>query len=93
MSGTQLSHCAFVVVLVSHSRATSCVALSTCQLSLLAVALGMSVPSVRRGVSEARGAEEPLGSGTTVHGTVGPSQVLELLWMSVPTDVKQYDWG
>ena len=49
MSGTQLSHCAFVVVLVSHSRATSCVALSTCQLSLLAVALGMSVPSVRGG--------------------------------------------
>ena len=45
------------------------------------------------GVSKARGAEEPLGSGTTVHGTVGPSQVLELLWMSVPTDVKQYDWG
>ena len=50
MSGTQLSHCAFVVVLVSHSRATSCVALSTCQLSLLAVALGMSVPSVRGGI-------------------------------------------
>ena len=45
------------------------------------------------GVSKARGAEEPLGSGTTVHGTVGPSQVLELLWMSVPTDVKQYECG
>ena len=92
MSGTQLSHCAFVVVLVSRSRASLGVALSTCQLSLLAVALWMSVPTVG-GVSKARGAEEPLGSGTTVHGTVGPSQVLELLWMSVPTDVKQYDWG
>ena len=45
------------------------------------------------GVSKARGAEEPLGSGTTVHGTVGPSQVFELLWVSVPTDVKQYAWG
>ena len=45
MSGTQLSHCAFVVVLVSRSRATLCVALSTCQQSLLAVTLGMSVPS------------------------------------------------
>ena len=78
MSGTQLSHRTFVVVLVSRSRASLGVALSTCQLSLLAVALGMSVPSVRRGVSEARGAEEPLGSGTTVHGTVGPSQVVEL---------------
>mgnify|MGYP001448756107 CR=1 FL=1 len=91
-SGTQLSHCAFVVVLVSRSRASLGVALSTCQLSLLAVALWMSVPTVG-GVSKARGAEEPLGSGTTVHGTVGPSQVFELLGMSVPSDVKQYAWG
>ena len=76
MSGTQLSHRTFVVVLVSRSRASLGVALSTCQLSLLAVALGMRVPSVG-GVSKARGAEEPLGSGTTVHGTVGPFQVVE----------------
>ena len=52
----------------------------------------MSVPTMG-GVSKARGAEEPLGNGTTVHGTVGPSQVFELLWVSVPTDVKQYAWG
>ena len=45
MSGTQLSHCAFVVVLVSLSRATSCVALSTCQQSLLAVTVGVSTHS------------------------------------------------
>ena len=77
MSGTQPSHRAFVVVLVSRSRASLGVALSTCQLSLLAVALWMSVPTVG-GVSKARGAEEPLGSGTTVHGTVGPSQVLRI---------------
>ena len=88
----QLSHRTFVVVLVSRSRASLGVALSTCQLSLLAVALWMSVPTVG-GVSKARGAEEPLGSGTMARSTVGPSQVLELLWMSVPTDVKQYDWG
>ena len=88
MSGTQPSHSAFVVVLVSRNRASLSVALSTCQLSLLAVALWMSVPTVGGGVSKARGAEEPLGSGTTVHDTVGPSQVLRLLWRSVPTDVK-----
>ena len=46
MSGTQPSHSAFVVVLVSRSRASLGVALSTCQLSLLAVALRMSVPTV-----------------------------------------------
>ena len=46
MSGTQPSHSAFVVVLVSRSRASLGVALSTCQLSLLAVAVWMSVPTV-----------------------------------------------
>ena len=46
MSGTQLSHRAFVVVLVSRSRASLGVALSTCQLSLLAVALWMCLPTV-----------------------------------------------
>ena len=50
MSGTQPSHSAFVIVLVSCSRATLCVALSTCQLSLLAVALWMSVPTVGGGI-------------------------------------------
>ena len=50
MSGTQLSHCAFVVVLVSLSRATSCVALSTCQRTLLAGALGMVCPQCRGGI-------------------------------------------
>ena len=45
LSGTQSSHCACVVVLVSHSRATSCVAFSTCQQSLLAVAVGVSTHS------------------------------------------------
>ena len=54
MSGTQPSHRAFVVVLVSRSRASLGVALSTCQLSLLAVALWMSVPTVG-GVSKACG--------------------------------------
>ena len=58
-SGTQLSHCVFVVVLVSLSRATSCVALSTCQRTLLAGALGMVYPQCRGGVSKARGVEEP----------------------------------
>ena len=51
MSGTQPSHRAFVVVLVSRSRASLGVALSTCQ-QLLAV--------LQRGVSRARSAEEPL---------------------------------
>ena len=51
MSGTQLSHRAFVVVLVSRSRASLGVALSTCQ-QLLAV--------LQWGVSKARSAEEPL---------------------------------
>ena len=46
MSGTQPSHSAFVVVLVSRSRASLGVALSTCQLSLLAVALWMGLPTV-----------------------------------------------
>ena len=46
MSGTQLSHRAFVIVLVSRSRASLGVALSTCQLSLLAVALWMCLPTV-----------------------------------------------
>ena len=50
MSGTQLSLRAFVVVLVSRSRASLGVALSTCQLSLLAVALWMSVPTVGGGI-------------------------------------------
>ena len=49
MSGTQPSHSAFVIVLVSRSRASLGVALSTCQLSLLAVALWMSVPTVGGG--------------------------------------------
>ena len=70
MSGTQPSHRAFVVLLVSRSRASLGVALSTCQLSLLAVALWMSVPTVG-GVSKARGAEEPLGSGTMARKCCG----------------------
>ena len=49
MSGTQLSHRVFVVVLVSRSRASLGVALSTCQLSLLAVALWMGLPTVGGG--------------------------------------------
>ena len=95
MSGTQLSHRAFVIVLVSRSRASLGVALSTCQLSLLAVALWMGLPTVGGGVSKARGAEEPLGSGTMARSAVGPSQVLKLLWRGLPTDVKQYycGWG
>ena len=63
MSGTQPSHSAFVVVLVSRSRASLGVALSTCQLSLLAVTLWMGLPTVGGGTKD-RGAEEPLGSGT-----------------------------
>jgi hypothetical protein len=52
----------------------------------------MGLPTVG-GVSKARGAEEPLGSGTMAHSAVGPSQVLKLLWMGLPTDVKQYYCG
>ena len=77
MSGTQPSHSAFVIVLVSLSRVSLGVALSTCQLSLLAVALWMSVPTGGV-VSKARGAEEPLGSGTMAHSAGGPSQVLSI---------------
>ena len=78
MSGTQPSQIAFVIVLVSRSRASLGVALSTCQLSLLAVTLWMGPPTMGRGVSKARGAEEPLGSGTMAHSAVGPSQVLSI---------------
>ena len=46
MSGTQPSHSAFVVVLVSRSRASLGVALSTCQQLLLAVILLMGLPTV-----------------------------------------------
>ena len=72
MSGTQLSHCAFVVVLVSHSRATSC-----CLVYLSTVVVSSSTGdecALSAGeVSKARGAEEPpreWNHGTRYCGTI-----------------------
>ena len=92
MSGTQLSHCAFVVVLVSLSRATSCVALSTCQRSLLAGALGMVYPQCRGGYPRhvvLRSPPREWNHGTRYCGTLPSSRITMYLGRRYPQVLKE----